>query len=376
MKILLQQFLGNNHSWSICGQNIARSLIKQKHEVHLFSTNGLKHFPADLKNNLIGYMQENDRNIYGRVPDSNYDCQISYTAMRNFPIYLSHGSKNRFGIWCYEFAGKNALPTGFAKNYKFCDKLFPPSNFAKQVFLDSGIPEDNMVVIPHGIEADKFSDCSRNSFKLKTKKKLKILANQHQPHIRKNLSGVLEAYGKAFSNKDDVCLILKVSDKIPTQSFEVSFKEVYGNFKSKFKNHGEIEIITEFIEDMDTLYRACDALFSMTNCEGFFFPALEALAAKIIIIVPNYSGQLDFLNEKNALLISGREVPANPKALYWESKFGTKWFEPDIDDAIKKLRFVYNNFDDLKHKYNVNNDKTLTQYSWDNVVNKILNLCV
>ena len=58
MKILWNGFASRNHSWSLVAQNICRSLIKFGHQVDIFSTNGIKYFPQDLKNNLIGYTEE------------------------------------------------------------------------------------------------------------------------------------------------------------------------------------------------------------------------------------------------------------------------------------------------------------------------------
>src|SRR5271165_3586512 len=216
MNILMRQFLGKNHSWSVCGWGIANSLIKN-HKVDLFSTDGIANLPDNLKPNLIGYVEENTNVINGKMPDNNYDCQISYTAMKNFQPYLSNGIKNRFGIWCYEWAGINVLPTGFAKNYKYCDKLLAPTNFAKKVFIDSGIPESHIVVIPHGIDTTLYSNTT--IIKLPTNKKFKLLANLAQLHKRKNITGLLTAYGKAFTMKDDVCLIIKAKEKSITNQF-------------------------------------------------------------------------------------------------------------------------------------------------------------
>lgn len=378
MKISWMGFLAKNHSWSVVSQNICRQLIKNGHDVHMFSTNGISHFPEDLKPFLRGYTEEpkdGDYKVYGNMLDSEYDMQLSYTSMINFPDYFRNGSKNRFGIWCYEFAGKNSLPTGFAKNYRYVDKLLPPSNFAKKVFLDSGIPESAMEMIPHGFDSSKYLDNSRPVYDLKTNKKFKILANIAQPHIRKNLEGLLEAYGRAFTSKDDVCLVLKIVDKEPQQPFEVSFKKIYNNFCQKYKNRAEVKIINHFIDDIDTLYRATDALFTMTRSECFFFPGIEAIASNNIVICSNWGGQLDYLSNDNALLIEGKEVQAPPQALYWESKLKTYYFEPFIDDAVEKLRYAYQNADILKNKFSKNSQNIIEEYSWENVTNKIIKLC-
>jgi len=370
MKVLLQQFLSSNHSWSIVGQNIARSLIKKGHDVELFSTNGIKHFPEDLRSNLIGYCDE--KQIFGESPKDLYDMQISYTAFKNFPFYLSHGSKNRFGLWTFEFAGKNALPDGFAKHYKFSDKILPPSNFAKQVFMDSGVPEDHMMVIPHGIDFNQAD--TAEPYKLQTKKNNIILAVIAQVHRRKNLAGMLEMYGKAFTKDDDVCLVIKIQDRPPVHHFELSFKQIFDSFKDKFKNHAEIEIIKEFVPNIFSLYKSCDIVFSASHCEGFGITALDAHAFGKINVASNYGGFLDFLNKDNALLIDGKEfiVPAN--FLYWTHKIKTRAFMPDIDSGVEQLRYAVKNKDMLLEHYKKNITLAKTTYNWDIVTSQILEL--
>lgn len=370
MKILLQQFLGNNHSWSIVGQNIARSLIKRGNEVHLFSTNGVKYFPPDLESNLIGYIQ--DGNTYGQNPDQDYEMQLSYTAFKNFPAYLSHGSKNRFGLWTFEFAGKNALPDGFAKQYKATDKILPPSHFAKQVFMDSGVPESHLTVIPHGVDFDQVD--SAESYKLKTHKSTTILAVIAQIHRRKNLAGMLEMYGKAFTKKDDVCLVLKVQDRPPEQGFELSFKDIFSKFINKFPNHAEVEIVREFIPNIYSLYKACDIVFSASHCEGFGMTALEAHSLGKINVTSRYGGFLDFLDDDNALLIDGQDFIVPPNFLYWTHKFGTKAFMPDIDSGVNQLQMAVKNKEHLLEKYKNNIMMVRTQYNWDVVTDQIIGL--
>lgn len=375
MKILIRQFLGKNHSWSVCGWGIATSLIKMGHQVHLFSTDGIAHLPPHLKNNLIGYTEENANKLSGgRMPDPDYDAQISYTCMKNFTPYLNSGVKNRFGIWCYEWAGKNVLPNGFAKHYRSCDHLCVPSNFAKQVFTDSGIPEKGVKVIPHGINIDEYQQTS--TIELPTNKKFKILANIAQNHLRKNIPGLLDAYGKAFSNKDDVCLILKAKEKLLTSPFEVSLKNCLDNFNKNYPQHAEVKIFSTFVEDISAIYRSVGAVYSMSHCEGFYFPGLEGIASGKLSIAPNWGGHLDFLNTSNALLVNGKEERANPKSMYWESKNNAIWFNPSVEDAADKLRYAYQNFEKLNANVDKQRQNVYTNYSWDAVVERFISLCL
>lgn len=375
MKILIRQFLGKNHSWSVCGWGLAKALIKSNHQVDLFSTDGIKNLPIELKNNIIGYVEENNpTKIYGKLPENNYDCQISYTAMKNFPLYLNSGNKNKFGIWCYEWGGKNVLPNGFAKHYQSCDYILAPSYFAKKVFIDSGVPENKIKTISHGLEDSFFN--STETMMLPTKKKFKILSNIAQNHLRKNIPGLLEAYGKAFTKNDDVCLILKAKHKNVLAPFEVSLQTCLELFYKKYPNHAELKLFTEFIPDISKLYRSVDAIYNLPHCEGFFFfPGLEAIASGKLVIAPNWGGQIDFLNESNSLLVSGKEVQANPKSMYWESKPNAKWFDPSIDDAVNKLNYAYNNYKEINEKIELYRDFYKEKYSWESISKEIINLC-
>jgi glycosyltransferase involved in cell wall biosynthesis len=287
--------------------------MKLGHQVDLFSTNGVQYFPTDLKPYLIGHSEEASPQVYGLTPGKDYDMNFSYTALKNFPVNLSHSNKNRFGCWAWEWSGINSLPTGFAKYHQQTDYVVSPSNYCKKIFQDSGIPENKLITIPHGIDFDELN--SAEPIKLNTDK-IKICVNIGQCHMRKGIDLTLEAYGKAFSKKDNVCFIIKVSEKEPTAPFEVSFKEELIKFSKKYPNHAEIKIIREFIPNIYSLYKACDIYFHLTRCEGFGMPFAEALFSGMSVVAPRHGGQLDFLNDDNSTLIGGTETFAPPKSLY------------------------------------------------------------
>lgn len=377
MKVLIKQFFGGkNHSWFHCGIGIATALKQLGHELHIFSTDGIKYLPHHLKENLMGYTEENQPKVYGRMPDNDYEMAISYTCLKNFGYNLSPAKKNRFGIWIYEWIsgdGKNVLPNGFAKHYKECDFLCTPSNFGKRIFVESGIPESIIKVIPHGINVEEYQQTT--TMKLPTNKKFKILANIAQNHLRKNIPGLLEAYGKAFTKKDDVCLILKAKDKKVTQQFEVSLSDCISQFHQKYPNHAEFHLLDKFVEDMSELYRSIDCVYTMTHCEGYYMPASESLAAGKMNIAPAFGGQLDFLNDTNSLFIKGDIVRANPKSMYWESKPNATWYKPSIDDAVDKLRYAYNNFESINKEVEKQRPMIFEKYNWGTVTKQFLELC-
>ncbi len=362
MKVKIQQFLFQNHSWSVVGWNLARSLLKLNHEVDLYPTDTDKQnfSPKDLKQ-------------YFKIqPPQGYPYQagISYTAPHNWSRYLN--GKNKFGIWCFEFP--NAVPRSMVKWHKAVDKILPPSKFAEDILVKGGFPKDKMVVIPHGIHLSDYEN--KDKYPLKTNKKFKILVNVAQCHIRKNIPAVFEAYGKAFNNTDDVCLIIKTVPKRegPQQPFDVDFYSILKDFKKKYQNHAELEIITDFIDDLVPLYNSCDAVFTMSHSECFYIPGLEALGAGKINICPNYGGQLDFLNNNNSLLITTKIGRADKKALYWDaSSAQAEWGIPNIENAVYLLQKAYKEYDTLIEQFSPNIKETAEKFTWDKAVEKIIN---
>lgn len=377
MKICWFGFLGKNHSWSIVAQNISRELITMGHHVDLFSTNGISNFPEDLKGNLKGFSEEGQKytpeeyavKVSNKL-ERNYDMQLSYTAMHNFQHYFIRGNTNRFGIWNYE---TTILPKSFAK-YSLCvDKVIPSSQFSKKIFTDNGIPESRQVVIPHGIHLDRFNNLGK--YPLKTAKKYKILANIAQPHLRKNVPGLLEAYGKAFTKNDNVCLVLKISKKSANGQMEIPFGQIFNNWKLKYKNHAEVEIIDNFIIDIEPLYNACDVVFTMTHAECFWMPGLEGFAANKIVIAPRYGGQLEYMNDDNSILIDGKTIRADPRMQYWEPSPYASVFDPNVDQAAEKLKDLIKNYDDYHAKFSPKMKELMPNYTWRSVAERFIGLC-
>ena len=371
MRVKIQQFLfAKSHSWAIVGQNLGRELLKQGHTVEFISTDGLdnKYIPDDL------------RSFIKEKPTGVYDCQISYTAPHNWSRYLAHGTKNRFAIWNYEYNNKQfennttqCLLPGFAKFYKDCDLVLPSSNFTKEVFTSMRIPEEKMVVVPHGINLDDFTSNTKTI--LQTKKSKKILLNVAQPHKRKALHLALESFGKAFTKNDDVCLIAKVlKSNHKNQQFDVNFNDLYKTFEQKFPNHANVEIIHNYIPNISDLYKACDINFSATFAECWHLPSLEAMAAGIINIVPRYGGQLDFCNDDNSLLIDVDIVRAPKDHQYWIHSPYCVHGQIRTNDAAKKLQMAVQDYDKLIDRFKINMKNTVEKFTWENAVNKIIKL--
>lgn len=357
MKVKIQQFLfGKNHSWANVGKSIGRELLKRGHEVHFFSTDGIK------KEFLDDDLAPHVRNII----DQSYDLNFSYTAPQNFTKYLGGNNGLKVGMWAWEYP---ILPRTFIPSIagKSVDQFATVSKWYNNVCIDNKIPKEKLTLIPHGVDVNKF--LNTEPLKLKTDKEIKILINITQLHIRKNLAGTLAAIGESLNKNDDVCLVLKISQKKPEYPFELNFNEIYKEFNKKYPNHVECLIIKEYIPNIESLYKACDITFLLSRAEAYSLTHAEGLTSGHIVFSSAYGGALDFLSEDNSFLIPGKLIRAPRISQYWDPDVRNSFFDPDIKIAAEKLRYCIDNFDEVKkNKLSYVTPEIINNFGWDKQV--------
>lgn len=362
MNIRSKTMLGTYHSWAITMRNLLTQFQNKGHKLYLESINGVTEVPANLKSRI-------NRNV--NIPE----LDIAYTMPRNFQDRFEKKSKIKMAIYNYE---TNILPKMWSDSIKYIDYALPSSAFSKQVFLDAGWPEKKCIVVPHGINLSDFQ--SNEKYKLHTNKTFKFL-NISIPHYRKNISLLLEAYYSVFSNEDDVCLVLKTNLDLPNRplyTFETNLKQEIISLQNRFRNKTgglpSVEIVQEKIPNMVDLYKSCDVLVNVASSEGFGLPLLEGLAAGNLVIAPRCSGQLDFLNDQNSILIDVKEIEAGPNYQYWSISPGAKTWMPQIESLSEALLTSYKNRDILKSKFAAETERVVHQFTWEAAAQQILEL--
>ena len=110
--------------------------------------------------------------------------------------------------------------------------------------------------------------------------------------------------------------------------------------------HGDLTL-----EQMALLYNLpkVKAMLSCTHGEGFGRPLAEATCCDLPVIASNWSGQLDFLNPKQSVMIDGELKPI-PKKLIWKPIIVEpgKWFNVHEADVVNKLRLFHKNHRTIK----------------------------
>mgnify|MGYP005991948819 CR=1 FL=1 len=194
---------------------------------------------------------------------------------------------------------------------------------------------------------------------------------------RKDLGMLIKTFLETFKNKlKQPSLILKTSGASPSildrEDILTKVNQIKDTVDGKLPNiyvlHGDLSD-----EEMNGLYNhpKVKAHVSFTHGEGFGRPLLEASLSEKLIIAPNWSGHVDFLNDKDAILLPGGlndvKKESFPKNMYVD---GAQWFTVNYNYASKTLKEVYDNYSKYTIKAKRLAIKNQTKFSLDAMTKK------
>jgi GT2 family glycosyltransferase/tetratricopeptide (TPR) repeat protein len=219
------------------------------------------------------------------------------------------------------------------------DELWVPSNFVGEIYKQSGIPAEKIQVIPLGVDhhifhprAPKFSTATNKSFKF-----LYVGGTIW----RKGIDILLKAYSEAFSDRDDVCLVIKDMGAGSFYKGQNAAKQIQQIQKEK--GAPEICYLTENLSNSQVagLYTACDCLVHPYRGEGFGLPVAEAMACGLPVIVTRGGACDDFCSEESVFFIKASRRPAH---ISGHKLISPGWvLEPDKRQLIERLKYVFEN---------------------------------
>jgi glycosyltransferase involved in cell wall biosynthesis len=155
--------------------------------------------------------------------------------------------------------------------------------------------------------------------------------------FRKNPRGAIEAFKRAFRSHEPVRLIVKVLNGERDPDLLKSLVDENAGYR-----------VTVWDAPLDSLDRfrllaSTDAFVSLHRAEGFGLVIAEAMALGRPVIVTDWSGNTDFTDSENAALVSYDLIKG--KQSYGPYPAGTVWAEPNLDDAARQMRRVWEDLD-------------------------------
>lgn len=233
------------------------------------------------------------------------------------------------------------------------DYVLIPNKFQKDVFINSGVKEEKVKIIPHGTETEKFpyfNRPTRDVFTFGMVGYLNGTADEEGRKLdRKGVFDVIQAFSSEFSTEEPVQLILKTSN--PAFGY-------YSHFTNK-----QIRTINKLydIADLYNLYCDIDCFVFPSKAEGIGQPPREAMATGLPVIVGNYSGLEEIAKEEFA-------YPINPSGFFkrvgWVEQPGD-WATYDISELMYLMRYIYEHQAEAKEKGEKAAKEIRSNHSWE-----------
>jgi len=266
------------------------------------------------------------------------------------PVDFKRGKNYNIGFSYWE---TDTLPSSWVPRLRECDEIWTTSKWAGEVFRkNTGV--DNVHSFRLGVESDLFYTSEMVSDGPFT------FLHVGSPSTRKNCQMAFDAFIKTYGSNKNVRMIIKSIG--PADARFTDGNMILGPANS----HDRIEVIDyEMTEsELADLYRSVHCLLYPTRGEGWGMIPFNSIACGTPTICTNATSCTEYAD---------LSVPLDFK---WSSDNtfgiynGGTWADPDFDDLCDKMRYVVDNYQEVKQK-TVKGGKIIhKEYSWQSVVNE------
>ncbi|MEI7685509.1 MAG: glycosyltransferase family 4 protein [Planctomycetota bacterium] len=274
----------------------------------------------------------------------------AWLGLHPYPITLVQLAPNRLGRNAYELAGLQERPGVYRIGYWYWELETAPAAWARQSdWLDEiwaptrfiGDALRRIMTIPvidmlPGLAPPSVAKLSRAQLGLPEDRFLFLFAfDMSSTGERKNPEAVVAAFQRAFEPDAPVALAIKIR-----RGWEEPQRTAALHAAAQL---GRIIILDESLPEdaYFGLLNCCDAYISLHRSEGLGMTLAEAMALGKPTIATRYSGNLDFMNDDNSLLVAATMTSLRTRTRSYPR--GARWAEPSIEDAAAKMRWVVEN---------------------------------
>jgi glycosyltransferase involved in cell wall biosynthesis len=260
---------------------------------------------------------------------------MPYWFMREFHRLPSRAvmGRRRIAYWPWELP---VIPAAWAPAFNLVEEIWVPSTFnARAMAAATKLP---VHVVPHSVklpaidksEARRLCGLPQDDFIFLTAFDL------NSARGRKNPQGALRAYLDAFphSGMSSPLLVLKCHGKRNRET-------VLHGIRKEAKEARVIVIDDIYTPlQMRLLQASCDSFVSLHRSEGFGLNIAECMGFGKPCIATAFSGNLDYMNERNSILVPYRMRRVQPGEYLHGA--GQWWADPVHEAAVAALRAVAN----------------------------------
>jgi len=375
MNILVEGWRNINHSYALVNQWQIFELIKSSNIY--FQDVPFPNENWNSQRNDSG-LREEVKNIINKIPPPSHDIDydIAYRISGPFNFDKKFNSEIVFVFATSEYKNNltksdyiNGDPIQLSKEKNFF--IHTPSNWSKKSFLAAGFREDQIVVVPHGVDIETFNLISESEKKnIRDKYKIKsedyVLTNIGAMTQNKGVEDLIAAYGILKKKNKNLKLILKDQSNLYDRGANDPIKNMYDSkFNKKYKifndqMYKDMIIISENLnfKEIRNIYSITDCYVSPYKAEGFNLTPLEAAACGTRIVVTDGGSTDDYFDDCMGFKIESKEEKLNDNI----------YLKPKTNSLIEILDSIINKTDNKKIQ---RSNFVHKNFSWENIVKKL-----
>ena len=233
------------------------------------------------------------------------------------------------GYWAWEFP---RIPNSWRPSFRYLHEVWVPSELARvAVASATDLP---VHVVPHPLPPVAPTPNMRARLGLPADALIVLTAfHMGSAFTRKNPLAAIAAFRRAFGDAPDRLLAIKLIDHGASPIARDALERAIAGAPN-------IRLLNVMLPpaDMAGLIAAVDIVLSLHRSEGFGLVPAEAMQLGKPVVATGWSGNMDFMNERNSAPVSYDLVPVQDP---YDGAFladGQLWAEASVDHAADWLR--------------------------------------
>lgn len=275
--------------------------------------------------------------------------RLSYAGMEDFDVTIIHTQPAPYFPRAYELCGLHAreprpyriaywywefeaIPNSWLNAIGDIDEVWTATEFIARGLREK-LPLPVRTIFP-GVELEPYARKERRDFGLPEDHFIFLFVfHMNSVMERKNPLGLIDAFKAAFRLEDRTTLVIKTmfGESHPSHLKDLLDAAVGSN----------VVILNEVYstETLHALMDTCDAYVSLHRCEGLGLTMAEAMLMGKPVIATRYSGNIDFMDDNNSLLVPCEMVTLGRDIEPYDA--GLSWAEPSLSRAAELMRELF-----------------------------------
>lgn len=378
-KLLVEGWRGINHSYAMVNQY--QLLELKKHYFELYHNDAPFYRPNWNPIQSFSGFNEHVINEIESMPSLRQDILPDITYRISFPYNLAPAKSERlfvYGTSEYQTINRDMLilEEGVRKYRDIPLTMIVPSKWSKEGFLNAGFAEEQIRIVPHGVDLSIFRPLDAD---LRARYRGLLGADEHSFVIlslggmyqNKGIDILLSAYIELKRKYPQLRLVLKDQSNL----YGITANSIVNQYCQKknisiTSSHMQnvfsgIVCITDNLnlEQLNGLYGAADCYISPYRAEGFNLPPLEAAACGTPIIVTKGGSTDDYFDQCLGAQIESKLV----------TKENMTQLDPSLDSLMDSIEHLIAN-PQANGRCEKSREFLSNGWSWGHVTNKLIEI--